>query len=72
MKDRSIRLAGACVVSIISAIVSMVHKKFGGHLAGGRYSTSHDWDEMLTFIPEVVFIAVFMFLVVYFGFFRRL
>ncbi len=72
MKNRGKILSSFALASVVTGTI-ILHKKFGGHLSGGRYSTPHSWAEIIEMAPY--FISLFIFYlagaVIYFFIFRR-
>ena len=58
----------ATTIAFIATIIEIMHKKFGGLLSGGRYSSSHTWEELINMIPYFFsfFLAIFVGAFVYY------
>ena len=48
------------------SVFNVLHKKFGGLLAGGVYSDSHSWQEIYYMLPSFLLFFCVVFIFAYF------
>ena len=70
---RSIKVLYSLLISSCVTLIDILHKKIGGFLSGGSYSSSHTWGEIYKMAPEFVgiFVVFFCMSLVYFFLIRR-
>ena len=72
MKENTKRkLIFALLVAFSISVFNVLHKKYGGLLAGGVYSSSHSWQEIYQMLPSFLLFFCVVFIFAYFFFFFK-
>lgn len=60
----------SAIIAVVPIAIEILHKKFGGLLSGGNYSSSHTWQDMFEIMPYYLIFYVVFFVVacVYFDY----
>ena len=61
------RILFSLLVALGASAINILHKKIGGLLAGGNYSTAHSWQEIWSMIPSFSIFFLVVFIASYFG-----
>lgn len=63
------KILSALGIALIGTVINVLYKKIGGHSAGGNYSESHTWSEILQLIPSFLttFFVIFVVFFLYFS-----
>ena len=48
------KIGWSIIIASTFTIVDVLHRKIGGMLSGGKYSSSPSWKEMIGFLPEFI------------------
>jgi uncharacterized membrane-anchored protein YitT (DUF2179 family) len=67
-KNTKRKLIFAFFVAFAVSAFNVLHKKYGGLLAGGVYSTSHSWQEIYNMLPSFLLFYFVVFIFAYFLF----
>jgi hypothetical protein len=65
-KNTKRRLIFAFLVAFGVSAFNVLHKKYGGLLAGGVYSAAHSWQEIYYMLPSFLLFFCVVFIFAYF------
>jgi len=65
-KNTKKRLMFSFLVALSISLFNVLHKKFGGLLAGGVYSDPHSWQEIYYMLPSFLLFFCVVFVFAYF------